>query len=161
MIIMEFNFSTNNHEETVKAGICLGQVLKTGCVIGLIGDLGAGKTCFAKGIANGLNDVPEREVTSPTFTILQVYDGNVPLYHFDAYRLEGTNDLMDIGFDDYVEGAGVSVIEWADNIIDALPEERMLIDIQLRDDSNRCFRCTAEGAKHDGVLGEFKMRLET
>ena len=157
---MEFSFSTKSHEESVHAGRCLGKVLETGCVIGLVGDLGAGKTCFVKGIAGGLNDIPEREVTSPTFTIIQEYDGKIPLYHFDAYRLEGSEDLIDIGFDDYVEGQGVSVIEWADNISDALPEERLLIDIELAGENDRCFKCGAKGVKHEAVLDEFRKMFE-
>ena len=152
---MEFSFSTKSHEETVNAGRSLGKAVEPACVVGLIGDLGAGKTCFVKGVANGLNDVPEKEVTSPTFTILQAYQGAVPLYHFDAYRLEGVDDLGDIGFEDYVYGQGVSVIEWADNISEALPEERMLIEIKLKADENRYFKCRAEGAKHEAVLDKF------
>jgi tRNA threonylcarbamoyladenosine biosynthesis protein TsaE len=152
---MEFSFSTKSHEETVNAGKSLGKIVDPACVVGLIGDLGAGKTCFVKGVANGLNDVPEKEVTSPTFTILQAYEGAVPLYHFDAYRLGGVDDLGDIGFEDYVYGQGVSVIEWADNISEALPEERMLIEIELKADENRLFKCSAVGAKHEAVLDKF------
>ncbi len=155
---MEFSFTTKSHEETVCAGKRLGKVVETGCVVGLIGDLGAGKTCFVKGVANGLNDVPVTEVTSPTFTILQAYEGDVPLYHFDVYRLEGVNDLGDIGFDDYVYGQGVSVIEWADKIIEALPEERMLIEIKLKADGNRYFKCSVKGEKHEAVLDKFIKR---
>jgi tRNA threonylcarbamoyladenosine biosynthesis protein TsaE len=152
---MQFSFSTRSHEETVNAGRSLGRLVETGCVVGLIGDLGAGKTCFMKGVANGLNGVPEKEVTSPTFTILQAYEGVVPLYHFDAYRLEGVEDLDDIGFDDYVYGQGVSFIEWADNISKAIPEERMLIEIKLTGDENRLFKCSAQGEKHEAVLNKF------
>ena len=125
-----------------------------------MGDLGAGKTCFVKGLANGLNDVPEIEVTSPTFTILQAYEGAVPLYHFDAYRLEGIEDLGNIGFEDYVYGQGVSVIEWVDKIREALPEEHLLIEIELKADENRYFKCSAEGAKHEAVLDKFIKGLE-
>ena len=157
---MEFSFSTKSHEETVNAGRSLGKVVDPACVVGLIGDLGAGKTCFVKGVANGLNDVPEKEVTSPTFTILQAYEGAVPLYHFDAYRLGGVDDLGDIGFEDYVYGQGVSVIEWADNISEAIPEERMLIEIELKADENRLFKCSAEGEKHEAILDKFITMLE-
>ncbi len=157
---MQFSFSTKSHEETVNAGRSLGRLVETGCVVGLIGDLGAGKTCFMKGVANGLNGVPEKEVTSPTFTILQAYEGVVPLYHFDAYRLEGGEDLDDIGFDDYAYGQGVSFIEWADNISKAIPEERMLIEIKLTGDENRFFKCSAQGEKHEAVLNKFIKSLE-
>jgi tRNA threonylcarbamoyladenosine biosynthesis protein TsaE len=157
---MQYSFSTKSHEETINAGKCLGKAVEPGCVVGLIGDLGTGKTCFVKGVANGLNDVPVAEVTSPTFTILQAYEGAVPLYHFDAYRLEGVEDLDDIGFDDYVYGQGVSFIEWADNISKAIPDERMLIEIKLKGDENRLFKCSAQGEKHEAVLDKFIKSLE-
>lgn len=156
-----FSFTTETHEESVRAGRLLGKVLDAGCVIGLTGDLGAGKTCFVKGLANGLNDVNENDVTSPTFTILQVYDGRVPLYHFDAYRLAGTEGLVDIGFDEYIDGNGVSVIEWADNILEAFPPDRMIIDIRLKQGGHRRhFECMAAGRKHETVLDKFKAELE-
>jgi len=153
---IEFSFSTTSHEETIAAGKILGRSVDPGCVVGLIGDLGAGKTCFMKGVANGLNNVPETEVTSPTFTILQAYEGTVPLYHFDAYRLEGVEDLENVGFDDYIFGQGVSFIEWADNISRAIPEERMMIEIELTGDEDRLFKCSAQGEKHESVLNQFK-----
>jgi len=155
-----YSFTTVSHEETVRAGKLLGKVLAAGCVIGLTGDLGAGKTCFVKGLAGGLNNVAEKDVTSPTFTILQVYDGRLPLYHFDAYRLTGVEDLANIGFDDYIDGKGVSVVEWVENIMEALPEERLVIDIRLKPGDKRVFDCTAVGTRHETVLDKFKAVVE-
>ena len=134
----------------------LGEALKPGCVVGLIGELGAGKTCFIKGIAYGMNGIPESEVTSPTFTILQEYEGNIPFYHFDVYRLAGSRDLETIGLDDYIGGEGAAVIEWADRISGALPSECLLVSIDFICEHERRFTCKASGKLHIGILKKFR-----
>jgi len=144
----EFSFLSRSSSQTIKLGKLLGAHMSAGCVIGLVGELGAGKTCFIKGIAEGLNNTPESEVTSPTFTILQEYPGPVPLYHFDAYRLSGSHDLEAIGFEDYVGTDGVAVIEWADRIQDALPDEALRITIESVSENARSFTCRAQGTNH-------------
>ena len=149
---MEYSFTTESHKETVNAGKNLGKVVDTGCVVGLIGDLGAGKTCFVKGVVNGLNDVPITEVTSPTFTILQAYEGDIPLYHFDAYRLEGVDDLGDIGFEDYVYGQGVSVIEWADKIREIIPEEYLEVKFIYGEGNERVLEFNGIGRKFQKIV---------
>ena len=153
---IEFSFSSPNSTRTMEQGKLLGARLAPGCVIALMGDLGAGKTCFVKGLAKGLNNTPESEVTSPTFTILQEYPGPVPLYHFDAYRLSGSADLEAIGFEDYVGTDGVAVIEWADRITDALPLEAIIIRIEWLSENERLFICMARGEKHCGLLSLFR-----
>jgi tRNA threonylcarbamoyladenosine biosynthesis protein TsaE len=155
----EFSFFSRNSSRTIELGKLLGAHLSAGCVIGLVGELGAGKTCFIKGIAEGLNNTPESEVTSPTFTILQEYPGPVPLYHFDAYRLSGSHDLEAIGFEDYVGADGVAVIEWADRIQDALPDEALLITIEVVSDNERRFVCLARGTHHGDILAAFRAAL--
>ncbi len=152
----EFSFYSRSSSSTVESGKQLGAHLGAGCVIGLVGELGAGKTCFIKGIAEGLNNTPESEVTSPTFTILQEYPGPVPLYHFDAYRLSGSHDLEAIGFEDYVGTDGVAVIEWADRIQDALPDEVIMVRIEWLSENERRFICMARGEKHCGLLARFR-----
>lgn len=154
--IIEFTCSSRSREETIALGRRLGAFLKAGCVIGLTGDLGAGKTCFIKGIAEGLNNTPADEVTSPTFTILQEYPGTIPLYHFDAYRLCGSSDLDAVGFDDYVGTDGVAVIEWADRISDALPAEMIMISIGQVSENERCLCFTADAGNHCRILSLFK-----
>ena len=156
----DFSFSSCSSQETIARGRQLGLIVPAGSVIGLIGELGAGKTCFIKGLAEGLNNTPADEVTSPTFTILQEYPGPVPLYHFDAYRLFGSSDLEAIGFDDYIEGDGVAVIEWADRIEDALPEEMILITLTHVSENERRFFCKASGAGPTRILALFMNSLE-
>ncbi|TCT18953.1 tRNA threonylcarbamoyladenosine biosynthesis protein TsaE [Melghiribacillus thermohalophilus] len=120
-----YEFMTHSDEETKTLASRLARQLKPGDVITLEGDLGAGKTTFTKGLANGLNI--SRTVNSPTFTIVKEYDGDIPLYHMDVYRLEESEE--DIGFDEYFHGDGVSVVEWPSFIHEFLPAERL--DIQI------------------------------
>ena len=102
----------NNFEETEEFGIKLGKSLKSGDIVCLNGDLGAGKTTLTKSIGLGL-DVKEY-ITSPTFTLINQYRGRLPVYHFDVYRLENVDELYDLGFDEYFYGNGVCIVEWAE-----------------------------------------------
>ena len=114
---------TKSPEETFRVGMRLGQKAAAGQVFTLTGDLGVGKTVFTQGLARGLGIV--EPVSSPTFTIVQVYDeGRLPFYHFDVYRIGDVEEMDEVGFDDYIMGDGVSLIEWADLIEEILPEKR-------------------------------------
>lgn len=122
-------YETNSAEETYKVGYAMGEKAGPGEVIALIGDLGVGKTVFTQGFAAGLG-VAE-PVNSPTFTILQIYeDGRIPLYHFDVYRIEDPEEMFEVGFDDYLYGQGVCLIEWADIVEEILPEHRKVVTIE-------------------------------
>jgi len=140
---MNVTIESATHADTVRLGRLLAGLLQPGMVIALIGDLGAGKTTLVKGIASGLLNIDEREVTSPTFTIVQEYSGAMPLYHVDAYRLDSALDLEAVGFEDYIDGNGVTVIEWADRITDALPPETLTISIEQHGELHRRFRLQA------------------
>jgi tRNA threonylcarbamoyladenosine biosynthesis protein TsaE len=115
-------------EETFRIGCVLADGLKAGDVVALTGELGSGKTCLTQGIASGLG-VPEGyAVTSPTFTLINEYTGRqMPLYHLDVYRLAGCADLPDMGYDEYLSGRGVMVIEWAEKIREAVPVGALFI----------------------------------
>lgn len=120
---------TNNARETFEAGRKIGLEAMPGDVIGLCGDLGVGKTVFTQGVAAGLGITGP--VSSPTFTIVQTYDeGRIPLYHFDVYRIGDITEMDEIGFDDYVFGEGLSLIEWADLIEEILPENTKIVRIE-------------------------------
>ncbi|MBO7650881.1 MAG: tRNA (adenosine(37)-N6)-threonylcarbamoyltransferase complex ATPase subunit type 1 TsaE [Lachnospiraceae bacterium] len=122
------NFETFSAEETFKLGEMTGGKLKPGTVVCLDGDLGVGKTVFVKGVAKGLGI--KEPVVSPTFTILQEYrEGRIPLYHFDVYRIEDPEEMYEIGFDDYLYGDGVCLIEWAKRVTELLPEDVLRITI--------------------------------
>ena len=134
---------TNSEQETEELGQRLGRVLKAGAVVAYTGDLGAGKTAFTRGLARGL-DIPGR-VTSPTFTIVNEYEGGrLPLFHFDMYRLGGSEELYDIGWEDYLGRGGVCAVEWSERVDEALEGGAVRVDIRRgENDSQRCI--TIEG----------------
>lgn len=120
---------TRNAKETYELGVQIGSRAVKGQIFTLVGDLGVGKTVFTQGIAKGLEiDEP---ISSPTFTIVQIYDeGRLPFYHFDVYRIGDISEMDEIGFEDYVYGDGVSLIEWANLIEEILPQNRVEITIE-------------------------------
>ncbi|USK34148.1 tRNA (adenosine(37)-N6)-threonylcarbamoyltransferase complex ATPase subunit type 1 TsaE [Bacillus sp. F19] len=125
---------TNSPDETTKLAVRLGELVKPGDVITLEGDLGAGKTTFTKGLAKGMGI--RKNVNSPTFTIMKEYrEGRLPLYHMDVYRMEDSDE--DLGFDEFFEGEGVTVVEWAHLIQEQLPPDRLGIRILRVDDESR------------------------
>ena len=143
-------FLTNSPEETEKVGAALGKILSPGTVIAYRGDLGAGKTAFTRGLARGLGYA--EPVTSPTYTIVNEYlGGRLPLFHFDMYRLASSDDLWDIGWDDYLDRNGVCAVEWSENVADAL-EDAILITIHKTGETSR--RIVIEGGEN---LADFSL----
>jgi tRNA threonylcarbamoyladenosine biosynthesis protein TsaE len=122
---MKKEFITNSSEETFTWAVKLGQQARKGDFFALTGDLGTGKTIIAKGIAQGLGI--REEITSPTFNLLEIYENKIPFYHFDLYRLNNTQELDQLFFEEYWEGEGVSVVEWAEKAEDRLPERKIKI----------------------------------
>jgi len=120
-------FESYSPEETEKIACDIGKELEPGDVVCLEGDLGAGKTAFVRGLAKAF-DVHE-PVTSPTFTIVNEYDGTLPVYHFDVYRINDIEEMFEIGFDEYIDNNGILVIEWAENIKEILPSSYLHIKI--------------------------------
>ena len=140
-------YITNSPEETEALGAVLGRVLAPGTVIAYTGDLGAGKTAFTRGIARGLGI--RDAVTSPTYTIVNEYlGGRLPLFHFDMYRLRSSEDLWDIGWDDYLERMGVCAVEWSENVADAL-ENPLFICIEKLGENSR--KITLKGGNIDAL----------
>ena len=127
--------------ETESVGAALGKIIKPGTVIAYRGDLGAGKTAFTRGLARGLGCT--EIVTSPTYTIVNEYlGGRIPLFHFDMYRLRSSDDLFDIGWEDYLDRGGVCAVEWSENVDDAM-EDAIYITIEKLGEDSR--RITLEG----------------
>ena len=120
-------FITKCEKQTFELGMKLGFSLTAGVVISLNGDLGAGKTHFTKGIALGLQ--VEDYITSPSFTIINEYEGRIPLYHFDVYRINDIDEMYEIGFEEYLYGDGVCVVEWGDMVKEILPRDTINISI--------------------------------
>ncbi|SLL37288.1 ATPase, YjeE family [Mycobacteroides abscessus subsp. abscessus] len=139
-----FEWKADNAEETIDFAERIGLLLEAGDVITLEGDLGAGKTTFTKGIAKGLGVT--KTVNSPTFTIIKEYKGNLPLYHMDVYRLKDSEE--DLGFDEYFEGDGITVVEWAHLIEDQLPMELLQIQLFYNSTSGRKIVLTPKGSRY-------------
>ena len=142
-------YITNPPAETEAIGAALGKIIPPGTVIAYRGDLGAGKTAFTRGLARGLGST--ELVTSPTYTIVNEYlGGRMPLFHFDMYRLHSSDDLWDIGWEDYLDQNGVCAVEWSENVADAM-EDAMVITIEKLGEESR--RITMEGGIADADIG--------
>ena len=144
---------TNSPEETEKFANSLASILEPGDVICLDGDLGAGKTAFTRGVARSLGI--REHITSPTFTIVNEYEGKMPLYHFDVYRIEDSSEMLEIGFDEYIDGNGICVIEWAKNIMDIIPPDHIDVTIKKdysKDDSYRQIILEPKGEKYKSLI---------
>ena len=129
-------FITNSPAETEALGAALGKQLTAGTVIAYRGDLGAGKTAFTRGLARGLGCT--ELVTSPTYTIVNEYlSGRLPLFHFDMYRLHSSDDLWDIGWEDYLERGGICAVEWSENVADAMENAISVCVEKLGEDQRR------------------------
>lgn len=139
-----------NELDMIDFGEKLAGLLFPNCIITLQGDLGAGKTTFTKGIGRGLG--VKKVINSPTFTIVKVYHGHMPFYHFDAYRLEGQDE--ELGFEEMFEDDGVCVIEWPQFIEHILPKERLEIYISKNEDESRTFSFNAKGEAYEKIVKE-------
>ncbi|WP_079478495.1 tRNA (adenosine(37)-N6)-threonylcarbamoyltransferase complex ATPase subunit type 1 TsaE [Halobacillus salinus] len=145
-----YRWTTTSPDETMQFAERLGEQLESGDVCTLEGDLGAGKTTFTKGLGKGLG--VKRTINSPTFTIIKEYQGRVPFYHMDVYRLEDSEE--DLGFDEYFEGEGVCVVEWARFIESFLPEERLAIHIAYESDVERTITLETNSEHFDAICKE-------
>ena len=133
----------------------LAKLLQVGQVVLLTGDLGAGKTAFVQSFAEAIG--VHEQVTSPTFTILQSYKGALPLYHIDAYRIESSKELLNLGLEEVIATDGITFIEWPEQIVELLPEEALLITIsRTAEDSERSFSLTAVGKVYEDILEALK-----
>ena len=136
---------TKSPEETEKLGAALAEKLLPGTVIAYRGDLGAGKTAFTRGLARGLGCTGR--VTSPTFTIVNEYRGKIPLFHFDMYRLDSSDALFDIGWEDYLDRGGVCAVEWSENVADAMPAGTVYVTIERAPEGENARIITITGGR--------------
>lgn len=153
-----FSIVTSGPEQTEQIGEALGSLLGPGDLVCLHGDLGAGKTHFSFGIAMGL-EVREQYITSPTFAFVNEYEGRIPFYHIDLYRLKDPSELQGIGFDEYIESDGATVIEWAERAGDELPAERLSVYLSHLDERSREIGFLAEGERYERTLEQLKQRI--
>ncbi len=147
-----FSITTHSPQETQKIGERLAKKCRGGEILCLSGNLGAGKTTFVKGIARGLG-IDQKTVNSPTFVIMNVYQGRLPLYHFDFYRLESHKDIAGIGYDEFLYGNGVAVIEWAERFGRLMPTDYLAIELSDAGEQIRVLKFMAHGNKYQDLIG--------
>ena len=138
-------FVSHNTQETEQFGEEVAKSLRGGDVLAFTGSLGMGKTAFTRGLARGLGC--RGRVTSPTFTIVNEYDGKTPLFHFDMYRLGSSDELFDIGWDDYLARDGVCAVEWSERVSDALPDDTIYVDIARGEEDENTRTITVTGGR--------------
>lgn len=140
---MTLEFSSNSESQSYEIGIAIGAMLRPGDVIALCGELGAGKTRLAKGLALGLGVADERTVNSPTFVLINQYAGRWPVYHLDLYRLPPDSDLAALGFEDMCGGSAVVIVEWADRSPRSMPDDALWIHMTADGETTRAFTLTS------------------
>ena len=145
---------SNSAEQTRKIGLKLGKLAASGDVIFLVGPLGAGKTCLTQGIARGLGI--NEYTASPSFVLVREHRGKLPLYHIDLYRLDRIEEVAQLGLDDYLYGNGVCVVEWADKGLSVLPEEHLLIEMQIVSPMKRKLNLIPKGTRYLEILSKLK-----
>lgn len=147
---------SRNSEDTFSIGRIIGESLSAGDIVALSGDLGTGKTYLTKGIARGLGVSEQYQITSPTFTLINEYPGRLTLYHFDLYRLESFLDVINLGYEEYLFGKGVSVIEWAEKASDVLPDETIFISLTYLDENTRKMAISGNDERLLNISNAFK-----
>jgi len=151
---MNLTYITKNPEETKKIGKKIAKLLDPGDIILFFGELGAGKTCFAQGIAEALGT--KDDVNSPSFTIINEYLGKVPIYHFDLFRLNNFKEILDLGYEEYFYGNGITLVEWAEKMELHLPTEFLKIIITFTDSKRRKIEVFPKGKHFVQLTGELK-----
>lgn len=141
--------------ETEAMGRQLGSILPRGSLVALRGELGGGKTCFTRGIASAAAPESAHLVASPTFAIMNEYPGTVPVYHFDFYRLSGDNEIAELGFEEYLQGDGICIIEWSERLEELLPKDHLAVTFEHCGDDQRRVVFEAAGQGSEALLARF------
>lgn len=157
----EFSFLADSEEDTERLGTLLADVLPAGTVIALVGTLGAGKTRLVQAVAAALG-VPRDAVTSPTFMLVNEHlGGRLPVYHIDAYRLHDEDEFLELGPEEYFDGAGLTFIEWADRVENCLPADFLRIDIEVAGDTSRLIILSTASENYAALVDRVKSMLGT
>ena len=151
------SFKSTSPEETGRIGAVLGNHAEPGDVFLLCGELGAGKTCLTQGIARGLGI--EGHVGSPTFILVSIHHGRLPLFHIDLYRLDHLAEVMELGLEEYLEGSGVSVVEWADKALEVLPRSSLMVTLTLESETERLIKLEPQGERYDWLVQQAQKEL--
>ena len=143
---------TKSPSETIRIGKQIGRLLQRGDVVALMGELGAGKTQFIKGLAQGVGVGKSAYVSSPSFTLINEYKGKIPFYHIDLYRLEEEKEAEGLGLEEYFHGEGITAVEWADRIPSLLPGELLRVNIHYTDKQTRSIELVAKGERYEELI---------
>ncbi len=146
-----FTYDAPHETATAELGAALAEVLPDGCVVALVGALGAGKTRLVQAIAEA-SGVDRRNVVSPTFVLIHEYEGRRPIYHLDAYRLQSEDEFLDLGPDEYFDAGGLTLVEWADRVEGCLPAERVEVRIDVTGAESRRFQIVGIGRRYEPVV---------
>jgi tRNA threonylcarbamoyladenosine biosynthesis protein TsaE len=145
---------TRSASETLRIGKNIGNRLLPGDIVALVGELGAGKTQFIKGLAAGVGIGSLTYISSPSFTLIREHPGKIPFYHMDLFRLGGEKEAEELGLEDYFQGGGITAIEWADKIPSLLPKERLLIHIAYTGKNTRSIEIIGKGKRFEDMVKE-------
>ena len=145
---------TRSASETIRVGKTVGSRLLLGDVVALVGELGAGKTQFIKGLAAGVGIENSAYISSPSFTLIHEYPGKIPFYHIDLFRLGREQEAEELGLEDYFQGRGITAIEWADKIPSLLPEELLFISITYLDKNIRSVEIAGRGRRYEDLVNQ-------
>ena len=159
VIIASFEFNANNEADTERLGRALASASPGGTVIALIGTLGAGKTRLVQAFA-AAHGVPREAATSPTFVLVNEYQGRLPIYHFDAYRLRDEDEFAELGPEEYFDSAGVTFIEWADRVASCLPAEHLTVHCEATGENSRRFTLSATSPRLAKIVDSVRQLLE-
>jgi tRNA threonylcarbamoyladenosine biosynthesis protein TsaE len=151
-------FQTKSPSETIRIGKNIGSLLLPGDIVALVGELGAGKTQFIKGLAAGVRVGKSTYISSPSFTLINEYVGKVRFYHIDLFRLKSEKEAEELGLEEYFQGGGITAIEWADKIPSLLPEEILWINICYTGKNIRSFEMIGKGMRYEELLKKFGIR---
>ena len=149
---------TKNPDQTLRLGHAFGGMLPQASTVALIGDLGSGKTLLAKGIARGLGVEDEREVSSPTFVLVNEYRGRIPVHHVDLYRLRDSIEVEEIGWEEFISGPGVTLVEWAEKVPDLLPEDRIEVHLHWAGSEERKLIFVGKGRAARGLVKNLRRK---
>ena len=146
--------------ETIRIGKHIGRLLLPGDVVALVGELGAGKTQFVKGLAAGVGIGSPADISSPSFTLINEYAARVPFYHIDLFRLKWEREAGELGLEEYFRGEGITVVEWADKIPSFLPHEMLWIQIRYTGQRTRSFKIIAKGKRYEEILKSLEFGVQ-
>lgn len=153
-------FNLYNTDTTSYFGTLLGSFLNCGDVVALIGELGAGKTTLVKAIASGVGIPKDINVSSPSYTLINEYEGPIPIYHFDLYRLNNSEEIYDLGYSEYIESNGISIIEWADKAPEVLPQEYLEIKMLIVEEDKREALLTGNGTTCSKIIDKLNSEFK-